>query len=171
MNNYVLYPFTGVIDLRYAFNTGSTLTANKTVYIVGVPQSGGGCKLDSTPIVQALPSSANGKVYKAIGQAYDTYRIQLFQHKPVYWYCNGKICEYTGAATGTATAVTGLSTTSFTPKTGVSAPTGTAAAASYASGILTITNGSTPVTSVSLTNGTAITYVTGSSGTATVLTG
>lgn len=79
----------GLIDLRYAFNTGTTLTANKPIYIVCTPQTNGKAKLYSSPIAQALPTTADGLIYKYIGRAYDTYRIILDQDKPCYMYKNG----------------------------------------------------------------------------------
>lgn len=48
--NATLYQQLGLIDLRYSFNTGTTLTANKPVYLVVTPQADGQVKLASTPI-------------------------------------------------------------------------------------------------------------------------
>lgn len=55
--NATLYQQLGLINLQYSFNTGTTLTANKPVYLVVTPQTDGQVKLASTPIVQALPTS------------------------------------------------------------------------------------------------------------------
>lgn len=85
-----------IVDLRYSFNTGSTLTAGNDIYLVCVPQLDGSVKLHSTPIAYALPTSEDGLVYKRLGKAYDTYRIILELHKPVYYYKNGAIREWTG---------------------------------------------------------------------------
>lgn len=84
-----------LIDLRISFNTGTTLIANKSVYLACVPQNDGLVKLHSTPIVQSLPTSEDGLVYIYLGQAYDTYRITMHVEKPVYWFKNGKVREYT----------------------------------------------------------------------------
>ena len=105
-----MYQQTGnVVDLRYSFNTGKTLTGNKAVYIVCAPQTDGLVKLHTTPISQTLPTEADGLYYKYIGQAYDTYRIQLVIHQPAYEYKNGKICIVTNQYSPTL----GSSTTTY----------------------------------------------------------
>jgi len=80
-------------DLRYAFNTGTTLTANKSIYLVCVPQPDGKAKLHTTPIVQSLPTTEDGLIYKYLGRAYDTYRVTFDAHKPCYYYHDGAIRE------------------------------------------------------------------------------
>ena len=82
-------------DLRYAFNTGTTLTANKSIYLVCVPQPDGKAKLHTTPIVQSLPTTEDGLIYKYLGRAYDTYRVTFDAHKPCYYYHDGAIREWT----------------------------------------------------------------------------
>lgn len=82
----------GVIDLRYSFNiTTSTFTAQKAVYLVMVPQANGKVKLHTSPLSQTLPTTEDGLLYKYLGQAYDGYRIQLIQEKPVYYYNGGAL--------------------------------------------------------------------------------
>lgn len=93
----------GLIDLRYAFNTGTTLTANKAVYLVCVAQTDGSAKLHTTPISQTLPTSEDGRIYKYLGQAYDTYRITLDEDKPCYYYKNGSLRLWTNQDTNAAT--------------------------------------------------------------------
>ena len=90
--NATLYQQLGLIDLRYSFNTGTTLTANKPVYLVVTPQADGQVKLASTPITQALPTSAINNLYVFLGTAYDNYRIELTIKHPIYVYRNG-YCE------------------------------------------------------------------------------
>ena len=90
--NATLYQQLGLVDLRYSFNTGTTLTANKPVYLVVTPQIDGQVKLASTPIVQALPTSTINNLYIFLGTAYDNYRIELPIEHPVYVYRNG-YCE------------------------------------------------------------------------------
>ena len=90
--NATLYQQLGLIDLRYSFNTGTTLTANKPVYLVVTPQADGQVKLASTPITQALPTSAINNLYIFLGTAYDNYRIELTIKHPIYVYRNG-YCE------------------------------------------------------------------------------
>lgn len=90
--NATLYQQLGLVDLRYSFNTGTTLTANKPVYLVVTPQTDGQVKLASTPITQALPTSATNNLYVFLGTAYDNYRIELPIEHPIYVYRNG-YCE------------------------------------------------------------------------------
>ena len=109
----------GLIDLRYSFNiTTSTLTSQKAVYAVLVPQSNGKVKFHTTPITQTLPTTDDGLVYKYLGQAYDGYRIQLIQEKPCYYFKNGALRLWTGPTTqlsfASGNTITGNgSTTSF----------------------------------------------------------
>ena len=81
-------------DLRYSFNTGTTLTAHKDVYMVAVPQSNGMAKLHSTPITQILPTSENGLIYIHLGRAYSGYQIELYPVHPIYQYKNGSLRLY-----------------------------------------------------------------------------
>ena len=90
--NATLYQQLGLIDLRYSFNTGTTLTANKPVYLVVTPQTDGQVKLASTPIAQVLPTSVTNNLYVLLGTAYDNYRIELPIEHPIYVYRNG-YCE------------------------------------------------------------------------------
>ena len=90
--NATLYQQLGLVDLRYSFNTGTTLTANKPVYLVVTAQTDGQVKLASTPIAQALPTSATNNLYVFLGTAYDNYRIELTIEHPIYVYRNG-YCE------------------------------------------------------------------------------
>ena len=192
-NGYVYEGFE-LIDLRYSFNTGTTLTADKPVYIVCVPQSDGMVKLHSSPIAQDLPTTEDGRYYIYLGMAYDTYRCGFEIHKPVYQFKDGRIREvvddartvdghtvaadvpsgakftdttYTAQTTsigsasiGTAipaddiTAWTANTPTAVTKKTVVTSASG--ATASYANGVLTLTDGSFGTgDSVTVTPGTA----------------
>lgn len=85
--------FNTSIDLRYSFNTGSTLTAQKAVYMVCTPQSDGRAKLYSSPITQTLPSSDDGKYYIYLGNAISTTKLSLSHHHPVYMYKSGAVRE------------------------------------------------------------------------------
>lgn len=91
----ILYTQYTYLDLRYSFNTGSTLTANKAVYLVCEPQSDGTVKLHTPAIAQDIPTTVNGLVYKFLGHAYDTYRIVLYEHKPCYYYDGFKVAQWT----------------------------------------------------------------------------
>ena len=88
------------VNLRYAFNSGTTLTSNKAVYIICDPQSDGKVKLSTSPapITQTLPSSADGKVYIYLGQASSTANCEIALNHPVYYYSNGAIRLWTNDA-------------------------------------------------------------------------
>lgn len=86
------------VDLRYSFNTGQTLTANKAVYIVAEPQSNGMAKLYSTPITQTLPTASDGRIYILLGVAYNNQNIQMTPNHPVYYYAGNGIKLWTGIA-------------------------------------------------------------------------
>lgn len=89
-----------ILVLGYSFNTTGaalTLTNPAPVYLKCTPQSGGGVKMDE--IVQALPSTADGKVYIFLGMAYDATHIELLNNHPVYYYYNGAIRLWTNAET------------------------------------------------------------------------
>ncbi|MGM9968911.1 MAG: hypothetical protein ACI35S_00775, partial [Anaeroplasma sp.] len=90
-----LYKQLGLIDLRYSFNTGTTLTANKPIYLVVSPQSDGQVKLSSAPIVQSLPPSSTPFWFVFLGNAYDTYRIELVTEHPIYVYGSNGLMEIT----------------------------------------------------------------------------
>lgn len=78
----------GAIDLRYTFNCGTTLTANKPFYLVVVPQSDGNCVIDgSSPWAQTLPTTNDGKWYILIGRMISsTYQSTLHPNHPVYYH-------------------------------------------------------------------------------------
>lgn len=100
------------IALGYSFNrTGAalTLTSWKPVYIKCAPQSNGSAIIDSTtPYVQDLPSTEDGKIYIFLGVAYSATNIELSQNHPVYYYKDGAIRLYTNAsASGGATYTAG----------------------------------------------------------------
>ena len=89
--------YSNVIDLRYSFNAGSTLTARKNTYVVLNKQSDGTVKLDSTnPISQSLPTTEDGKLYMLLGVAYDGYRIAFYDYHPIYFYKGGSLSLYVG---------------------------------------------------------------------------
>ena len=85
------------INLAYSFNTTTTLTPSKNVYMVVVPQANNKAKLHSSPISQELPTTDDGLVYVLLGVAYSTSQIALEFRHPLYHFKNGKIREYTGA--------------------------------------------------------------------------
>lgn len=83
----ILYQQIGLLDLRYSFNTGTTLVANKPVYLVVTPSGGyGEVILATNPIAQELPTASDGNRYVFLGYAYDNYRIELTLDHPIYVY-------------------------------------------------------------------------------------
>ena len=85
--------------LGYSFNrTGAalTLTVEKPVYVKCAPQTDGSAIMDADePIVQALPSTEDGKIYIYLGVAYDATHIELYETHPVYYYKDGAIRLWT----------------------------------------------------------------------------
>jgi len=88
------------MNLRYSFNTGTTLTANKSIYLVAVPQDDGKAKLYSEPIAQEIPATDNGLIYIYLGTAYSNYQLQLNEKHPIYYYKNGAVRLWTNAPSG-----------------------------------------------------------------------
>ena len=89
-------------SLGYSFNTtGSalTMTAKTPVYLKCAPQSDGSAIIDSTtPYVQTLPSTEDGKIYIFLGIAYSATNIELFYSHPIYYYKDGCIRIWTNAS-------------------------------------------------------------------------
>lgn len=88
--------------LGYSFNTTGaalTMTSKTPVYIKCAPQSDGSAIIDSTtPFVQALPSTADGKIYIFLGVAYSATNVELYPSHPVYYHDGTSIKLWTGKA-------------------------------------------------------------------------
>lgn len=102
------------VYLGYSFNrTGAalTLTNHKPVYVKCAPQSDGSAIIDAdNPFVQALPSTADGKIYIFLGIATATQIIEMTLEHPVYEYKNGHIREYTPTSEVSVTQITSTGT-------------------------------------------------------------
>ena len=103
------------LTLGYSFNTTGAalvLTHPAPVYLKCAPQSDGSAIIDSTtPYVQALPSTADGKIYILLGYAYDETTIELVMKHPVYYYKDGCIRLWTNASvSGNITGVNNITT-------------------------------------------------------------
>ena len=98
------------LTLGYSFNTtGSALvlTYPAPVYLKCAPQSDGSAIIDSTtPYVQALPTTADGKIYILLGYAYGETTIELVVNHPVYYYKDGAIRRWTNASSVAASLST-----------------------------------------------------------------
>lgn len=90
------------LSLGYSFNrTGAALamTSWKPVYVKCAPQTDGSAIIDSTtPYVQDLPSTDDGKIYIFLGVAYSATAIELMMNHPVYYYKDGQIRLWTNAS-------------------------------------------------------------------------
>lgn len=100
-------PSTSYLWQQYTLTIGYSfviaLTEWKPVYLKCAPQSDGSAIIDSTtPFVQTLPSTEDGKIYIFLGVAYSTTAMELTLEHPVYWYKDGMIRPYTNAPAGSA---------------------------------------------------------------------
>lgn len=88
------------VEMRYAWNTGTTLQACKPCYVRCAPNADGTVQLDGNDcLVQDLPSTEDGKVYIWLGMAYGNtgYNMELDMEHPVFEYKNGQLQRWTGA--------------------------------------------------------------------------
>ncbi len=89
-----------VMSLGYSFNrTGAalTLTTYKPVWLKTAPQTDGSVIIDSTtPYVQDLPTTEDGKVYIYLGVAYSATQIEMTLQHPVKHYKDGAIRNWWG---------------------------------------------------------------------------
>ena len=88
------------VTLGYSFQKSPNyvLTLWKPVYLKCAPQTDGSAIIDSTtPFVQDLPTSEDGKIYIFLGIAYSETQIELLLHHPVYYYKDGQIRPWPGA--------------------------------------------------------------------------
>ena len=110
------------LDLRYTFNIGSSvLSAGKPVYMRCTINSDGTLSPNysgspSHPIVVALPTAEDNKVYVYLGRAYSTTNIELDVEHPCYEFKGSSIRLWNNSTIGTVTSVnmsvpTGLSVT------------------------------------------------------------
>ena len=87
-----------ILVLGHSFNVqgNETLTAYAPVYLKCAPQSDGSAIMDSTtPIVQTIPSSEDGKIYIFLGIAYDTTHLELYLQHPIYYFKDGSLRIWT----------------------------------------------------------------------------
>lgn len=85
-----------IVTLGYSF-TGVTLTESMPVYLVATPDSNGMAVIDSTtPIVQTLPATNDGKIYIFLGVATSTTAFELMDKHPIYYHDGNGVRPYTG---------------------------------------------------------------------------
>lgn len=96
------------VNLSYSFNTGTTLTVGKDVYLVCTLQSPITAKLRNPsatganasaatgtgPITQTLPSTNDGYIYIKLGHAYSTSNIILTLDHPIYFHDGTQLQMY-----------------------------------------------------------------------------
>lgn len=89
------------LSLGYSFNrTGAALelTSWKPVYVKCAPQANGSAIMDATtPYVQDLPTTDDGKIYIFLGVAYNATSIELLMNHPVFYYKDGAIRQWSNA--------------------------------------------------------------------------
>lgn len=97
---YQMQQYNGV-TLGYSFNrTGValTMTAKKPVYVKCAPQTDGSAIIDATtPFVQDLPTTEDGKIYIFLGVATAATTIEFTLEHPVYYFKKGCVRQYTNA--------------------------------------------------------------------------
>lgn len=97
--------FMDLSSLGYTFNVdgsnpfGGSYTCPGPVFVKCAPQSDGSAIIDATtPLVQALPSSYDGKIYILLGHCMiynSARRFLLYEEHPIYYYFDGAIREWT----------------------------------------------------------------------------
>ena len=92
---YMWQQYTLTIGYSY-MASGFSLMFPAPVYLKATPQADGSAVMES--IVQALPSSADGKIYIFLGRAYSATAMELFADHPVYCFSNGALRKWTGQA-------------------------------------------------------------------------
>lgn len=101
--SYLWMQYNG-IALGYSFNrTGEALemTARDPVYLKCAPQSDGSAIIDAdNPIVQALPTTADGKIYIFLGFAESATAITLYYWHPVYYHDGTRVTNWPGPVIG-----------------------------------------------------------------------
>ncbi len=97
-----------VLDMRYA-KYPLTLTYPDPVYLKCTPQTSGNGALIND-IVQALPTTEDGKIYIYLGNAYSATNMELKQDHPVYYFKDGQIRLWSGETVPTLYTTTGQNT-------------------------------------------------------------
>jgi len=137
------------LSLGYSFNTtGAALvmTYPAPVYVQCTPAANGSATLDG--YVQALPSSADGKIYIFLGRAYSATNIELFPEHPVYYHDGTALRLWTGKAIPTKTSEL-TNDSGFITDAGVTSFNGSTGAITYTAPVTSV-NGSTGAVTVSV---------------------
>ena len=86
---------TKISAITIGFSFVVSLTAREPVFLKCTPQADGSAIIDSTtPFVQSLPSTEDGKIYIFLGVAAGAITFELYENHPVYEYKNGHVRLY-----------------------------------------------------------------------------
>ena len=109
------------LSIGYSYMaSGFSLTFPDSVYLRCTPQADGSAVMQD--IVQALPSSKDGKIYIHLGTAYSATAMELQTEHPVYWHDGTGVRIWTGAESGGSS----VEPSSTTPSMDGTAAVGTA---------------------------------------------
>ena len=98
------------LSIGYSYMaSGFSLSFPDSVYLRCTPQADGSAVMQD--IVQALPSSKDGKIYINLGTAYSATDMELQTEHPVYWHDGTGIRIWTGAEPSSSSSVEPSSTT------------------------------------------------------------
>ena len=104
------------VTFGYSFNrTGGalTLTTSNPVYLKCAPQADGSAIIDATtPYVQSLPTTNDGKIYIFMGIASSATVVELYVHHPVYYHDGNGIKLWTGIKIPTTPSEVGAAASS-----------------------------------------------------------
>lgn len=99
-------PAVGTLWQQYTLTIGYSfvlsMTAWKPVYICCTPQTDGSAVMDT--LVQDLPTSADGKIYIYLGQAYAATTMELRLEHPVFYHDGSGIRIWTGGGSSVSPA-------------------------------------------------------------------
>lgn len=112
------------VDMRYQ-KYPLTLTYPDPVYLQCTPQSTGGALIND--IVQALPTTDDGKIYIYLGNAYSATSMELKVDHPVYYYKDGAIRLWTNDAASISSVAWGDITGTLSNQTDLNTALGTKA--------------------------------------------
>ena len=98
------------LSIGYSYMaSGFSLSFPDSVYLKCTPNADGSATMNS--IVQALPTTKDGKIYIHLGTAYSATNMELQTEHPVYWHDGTGIRIWTGAEPSSGSSVEPSSTT------------------------------------------------------------
>lgn len=83
------------IDLRYTFNSGTTLTNQKDVYLKLKKQASGLVRIaSSNPLTQILPTTNDGFLYMLLGRATSSSNASIYPWHPIFYHNGTEVVQY-----------------------------------------------------------------------------